>query len=86
MSGRLEPKVEEAKPNASKSKTAKPETSAKPKVPVVEPKKDDDSEDDESDDEVTLFILWFNVYICYACAGNFNNILCYSHVCDLHKV
>ncbi|PSR86512.1 Histone deacetylase [Actinidia chinensis var. chinensis] len=47
--GRIEPKVAEAKPNASKSKTAKPETSAKPKVTVVEPKKDDDS--DESDDE-----------------------------------
>ncbi|GFZ20353.1 histone deacetylase 2B [Actinidia rufa] len=53
--GRIEPKVAEAKPNASKSKTAKPakpETSAKPKVTLVEPKKDDDSdEDDESDDE-----------------------------------
>ncbi|THG14507.1 hypothetical protein TEA_029626 [Camellia sinensis var. sinensis] len=48
--GKIESKVEEVKPDASKGKTAKPESSAKPKVTVVEPKKDDESDDDDSDD------------------------------------
>ncbi|XP_028063559.1 histone deacetylase HDT1-like [Camellia sinensis] len=48
--GKIESKVEEVKPDASKGKAAKPESSAKPKVTVVEPKKDDESDDDDSDD------------------------------------
>ncbi|PSR95234.1 Histone deacetylase [Actinidia chinensis var. chinensis] len=47
--GKIESKVE-PKPVANKGKPAKPESSSKPKVTVVEPKKDE-SDDDESEDE-----------------------------------
>ncbi|KAL6976385.1 hypothetical protein U1Q18_025173 [Sarracenia purpurea var. burkii] len=50
--GKIEPKVEEVKPTASKGKSAKPEGSAKPKVTVVEPKKDDKSDKGDESDEV----------------------------------
>ena len=49
LSGKIESKVE-PKPEANKGKPAKPESSSKPKVTVVEPKKDA-SDDDESEDE-----------------------------------
>ncbi|KAA8550229.1 hypothetical protein F0562_001913 [Nyssa sinensis] len=54
--GKLEPKVEKVKPATNKGNTAKPASSAKPKVTLVEPKKDDESgddddEEDDSDDE-----------------------------------
>ena len=55
LSGKIESKVE-PKPEANKGKPAKPESSSKPKVTVVEPKKDesddDESEDDDESDEV----------------------------------
>ncbi|XP_058223705.1 histone deacetylase HDT1-like isoform X2 [Rhododendron vialii] len=47
--GTIEAKVNA--PTASKPKAAKPESSAKPKVTVVEPEKDDDSDEDDSDDD-----------------------------------
>ncbi|PSS14313.1 Histone deacetylase [Actinidia chinensis var. chinensis] len=50
--GKIESKVE-PKPVANKGKPAKPESSSKPKVTVVEPKKDE-SDDDESEDEDEL--------------------------------
>ncbi|KAL7001679.1 hypothetical protein U1Q18_002827 [Sarracenia purpurea var. burkii] len=50
--GKIESKDGDAKPSANKGKAGKPESSAKPKVTVVEPKKDDKSdEDDESDED-----------------------------------
>ncbi|KAG5566595.1 hypothetical protein RHGRI_002225 [Rhododendron griersonianum] len=47
--GTIEAKVDA--PTASKPKAAKPESSAKPKVTVVEPEEDDDSDEDDSDDD-----------------------------------
>jgi len=49
--GKIKPEVEEAKPAASKAKGGKPESSAKAKVTVVEPKKGDESDEDDEDDE-----------------------------------
>ncbi|XP_052187538.1 histone deacetylase HDT1-like [Diospyros lotus] len=51
--GKVEPKVEALKPATSKGKNAKPESSTKSKVTVVEPKKveSDENESDEDEDE-----------------------------------
>lgn len=49
--GKVEPKTE-VKPAVSKGKEAKPESSAKPKVTVVEPKKEESDSDDDSDDSL----------------------------------
>ncbi|XP_048325127.1 histone deacetylase HDT1 [Ziziphus jujuba] len=44
-------KVEQAKPASAKSIAAKPESSEKPKVKLVEPSKDEDDEDSDDDDD-----------------------------------
>lgn len=66
--GTIEAKVDA--PTASKPKAAKPESSAKPKVTVVEPEEDDDSDeddsDDDSDDEVIQSIFSILI-ICMVC-------------------
>uniref|UniRef100_A0A5B7ATG2 Putative histone deacetylase HDT1-like n=1 Tax=Davidia involucrata TaxID=16924 RepID=A0A5B7ATG2_DAVIN len=49
--GKLEAKVEKVKPTTNKGNAAKPESSAKPKVMLVEPDKDDESEDEEDDSD-----------------------------------
>ncbi|XP_024031880.1 histone deacetylase HDT1 isoform X2 [Morus notabilis] len=51
QNGKGGPKVGLAKPAAAKTNAAKPESTEKPKVKVVEPSKDEDGESDEDSDE-----------------------------------
>lgn len=51
FSGKGGQKVEQAKPASAKSIAAKPESSEKPKVKLVEPSKDEDDEDSDDDDD-----------------------------------
>lgn len=69
--GTIEAKVDA--PTASKPKAAKPESSAKPKVTVVEPEKDDDSDEDDSDegsddsDDEVIQRIFSSLIICMVC-------------------
>lgn len=50
QNGKGGPKLELVKPAAAKTNAAKPESSGKPKVKVVEPSKEEDGDDDDEDD------------------------------------
>lgn len=50
--GKPVPAIPAAKATDTKAAASKPGTSAKPKVTVVEPKKDESDDSDDSDDEV----------------------------------